>query len=110
MSMNKDYKREQNRLISLYDIEKIIRKETEEDDDLREKQKRLKYLSPYAQSFQMFKDRMPLEYVAIELDLDADIVLHYYEDYLNFWKMDWLFKIYNYLNRFSCILLSSSPN
>jgi transposase len=66
--------------ISLRDIGKIIRKETGDDDLVskekqkhdgrqREKEKRLKFLSPYARSFQMFKDRMALEDVAIELDL-----------------------------------------
>ena len=97
--------------ISLRDIGTIIRKETgddKEDDTLleiekqkhaeqqqeKEKQERLKNLSPYARSFQMFKDRMPLEDVAIELDLDTDTVLVYYEDYLRLLKMGWLVKIY----------------
>src|SRR4029079_5953575 len=93
--------------ISLRDIGTIIHKETGDDeiattekqkvDELkkeREKQERLKYLSPYARSFQMFKDKMPLEDVAIELDLDTDTVLFYYEDYLRLLKMGWLVKIY----------------
>src|SRR3954453_13763546 len=91
--------------ISLRDIGKIIRKETGDDDLIskekqkhdeqqREKEERLKYLSPYARSFQMFKDRMALEDVAIELDLDTDTVLFYYRDYLRLLKMDWLVKIY----------------
>ena len=96
--------------ISLRDIGTIIRKETGDDkEDLiakekqehddeqqngREKQKRLKSLSPNARSFQMFKDKMPFEDVAIELDLDTDAVLFYYEDYLRLLKMDWLVKIY----------------
>ena len=96
--------------ISLRDIGAIIRKETGDDkEDLiakerqkqddeqqkeKEKQKRLKFLSPYARSFQMFKDRKPLEDVAIELDLDTDTVLFYYEDYLRLLKMGWLVKIY----------------
>jgi hypothetical protein len=42
----------------------------------------------------MFKDKMPPEDVAIELDLDTDAVLFYYEDYLRLLKMDWLIKIY----------------
>src|SRR6476659_3110839 len=92
--------------ISLRDIGTIIRKETG-DDELattekqkvdefkkeKEKQERLKFLSPYAKSFQMFKDRKPLEDVAIELDLDTDTVLFYYKDYLGLLKMDWLFKM-----------------
>jgi transposase len=98
--------------ISLRDIGTIIRKETgdykEEDyiakekqkhDDEQQKQERLKYLSPYARSFQMFKDRKPLEDVAIELDLDTDTVLYYYKDYLRLLKMDWLFKVYNDLKK-----------
>ena len=32
--------------------------------------------------------------MAIELDLDTDAVLFYYEDYLRLLKMDWLIKIY----------------
>jgi len=97
--------------ISLRDISTIIRKETGDDkedhliakekqkhDDEqqkeKEKQKRLKFLSPNARSFQMFKDKMPLEDVAIELDLDTDAVLLYYEDYLRLLKMGWLVKIY----------------
>ena len=43
----------------------------------------------------MFKDRKPLEDVAIELDLDTDTVLYYYKDYLRLLKMGWLVKIYN---------------
>ena len=99
--------------ISLRDIRTIIRKETGDDDFLgrekqkqeteeqkeKEKQKRLKYLSPYARSFQMFKDRMPLEDVAIEIDLDADTVLHYYKDYLRLLKMGWLVNIYEDLKK-----------
>ena len=103
--------------ISLRDIGSIIRKETgddkkeendtcskekqkhEEQQKEKEKQKRLKYLSPYARSFQMFKDRMSLEDVAIELDLDTDTVLYYYEDYLRLLKMGWLVKIYKDLRK-----------
>ena len=43
----------------------------------------------------MFKDRRPLEDVAIEFDLDTDTVLYYYEDYLCILKMGWLVGIYN---------------
>jgi hypothetical protein len=95
--------------ISLRDIGAIIHKETgddKENDELlemekqkydeqqKEKEKQLKFLSPYARSFQMFKDRMPLEDVVIELDLDTDTVLFYYQDYLRLLKMGWLVKIY----------------
>ena len=47
----------------------------------------------------MFKDKMPLEDVAIELDLDTDTVLFYYEDYLRLLKMGWLVKIYKDLKK-----------
>src|SRR6185503_1403723 len=93
--------------ISLRDIGTIIHKETGDDelattekqkvDELKkekEKQKRLKYLSPYAKSFQMFKDRKPFEDEAIEMDLDTDTVLFYYEDYLRLLKRGWLVRIY----------------
>jgi hypothetical protein len=43
----------------------------------------------------MFKDRKPLEDVAIDLDLDKDTVLYYYKYYLRLLKMGWLVKIYN---------------
>jgi transposase len=95
--------------ISLRDIGSIIRKVTEGDDALiekekqkkdteekeKEKQEQLKFLSSHVQSFQMFKDRKPLEDVAIEFDLDTDTVLYYYEDYLRLLKMGWLVGIYN---------------
>jgi len=47
----------------------------------------------------MSKDRKPLEDVAIELDLDTDTVLFYYEDYLRLLKMDWLVRIYKDLKK-----------
>ena len=47
----------------------------------------------------MFKNRKPLEDVAIELDLDTDTVLFYYEDYLRLLKMDWLVRIYKDLKK-----------
>jgi len=102
----------------IFDISAIIRRETsddkedennellerdkqkhEEQEKEKEKQERLKYLSPYAKSFQIFKDRKALEDVAIELDLDTNTVLFYYEDYLRLLKIDWLFKIYHDLKR-----------
>ncbi len=55
--------------ISLKDIGKIINRETGDAEVLskeekeKEKQKRLKSLSPYAQAFQMFKDKRSLEYL-----------------------------------------------
>jgi hypothetical protein len=42
----------------------------------------------------MFKDKIPLEDVTIELDLDTDTVLFYYKDYLLLLKRGWLVKIY----------------
>ncbi|HEY6535235.1 MAG TPA: hypothetical protein VIY08_05465 [Candidatus Nitrosocosmicus sp.] len=88
--------------ISLKDIGRIIHKATEGDDsDLIEKeqeiekQKRFKSLSPYAQAFQMFKDDAPLEDVAIELDLNTDAVLDFYEDFLRLLNMVGLVTIYN---------------
>jgi transposase len=79
--------------VSLKDIGKIIRKETGDDNNeaaekdnekekAKEKQKRLKSLSSYAQAFQMFKDKLSLADVVIELDIGTGIVLNYYEDYL----------------------------
>ena len=98
--------------ISLRDIGTIIHKETGDDelattekqkvDELKkekEKQERLKYLSTYAKSFQMFKDRKPFEDVAIELDLDTDTVLFFYEDNLRLLKINWLVKIYKDLKK-----------
>jgi septal ring factor EnvC (AmiA/AmiB activator) len=73
------------------DIGKIIRKETGDDNNEadekdnekeKEKQKRLKSLSPYVQAFQMFKNKLSLADVVIELDIDTGTVLNYYEDYL----------------------------
>jgi hypothetical protein len=47
----------------------------------------------------MFKDRMALEDVVIELDLYTDTVLFYYNDYLRLLKMGWHVKIYNDLRK-----------
>jgi hypothetical protein len=73
----------------LKDIGKIIRKETGDDvnenpkkDNEKDKEKWLKSLSPYVQAFQMFRERKIFAYVVIELDIDTDTVLNYYEDYL----------------------------
>jgi transcriptional antiterminator len=78
--------------ISLKDIGKIIRKETGDDDIIerekqkqeaeKEKLKRQKSLSPYARAFQMFKDKLSLADVAIELDIKTDTVLNFHSDYL----------------------------
>ncbi len=83
--------------ISLKDIGKIIRKASgdfqgEEDE---KKEKRTKTLSPYAQPFQMFKDKLSLADVAIELDIKTDVVLNFHSDYLRLMRMDGLVKIHN---------------
>jgi hypothetical protein len=90
--------------ISLKDIGKIIRKITGDDDSPAEKekeeektQKRFKSLSPYAQSFQMFKDKRLLADVAIELDIKTDTVLDFYGDYLRLVRMNHLVGIYQEL-------------
>jgi transposase len=95
--------------ISLKDIGKIIRKETGDDDVIerekqkqeveKEKLKRQKSLSPYAQAFQMFKDKLSLTDVAIELDAKTDVVLNFHTDYLRLLRMDGLVKIYNDLGK-----------
>ena len=54
-------------------------------------------MSPYAQAFQMFKDKKPLEDVAIELDTKSSAVLDFYSEYLSLTRMDWLVKIYKEL-------------
>jgi RNA processing factor Prp31 len=94
--------------MSLKDICKIINKETGDDDPSQqeiekqledEKQKKWKSLSPYAKAFQMFKDKKPLEDVAIELDLKSNAVLDFYNEYLKLTKMDTLVKIYKELGQ-----------
>ena len=89
--------------ISLRDIGTIIHKESdnkynsqeEKDKQLEiEKQKKFKSLSPYARAFQMFKDKKPLEDVAIELDIKSNAVLDFYSEYLSLTRMDWLVKVY----------------
>jgi transposase len=67
--------------VSLKDIGKIIRKATgdsQREDEKKEKRQR----SPYARAFQMFKDKLSLADVAIELDATADTVLNFHSDYL----------------------------
>ncbi len=90
--------------ISLKDIGKIIREETGDDnietaekDNEKEKQKRLKSLSAYAQAFQMFKNKLSLADVVIELDIDTDTVLNYYEDYLILVRTNSFMAIYDEL-------------
>ncbi|MER5174415.1 MAG: hypothetical protein ABJB76_02145 [Candidatus Nitrosocosmicus sp.] len=86
--------------ISLKDIGKIIRKATGDYEELqkeekeKEKQKQLKSLSVYAKAFQMFKDKKSLAEVVIELDVEARVVLSFYNDYLNLARMNHLVGIY----------------
>jgi transposase len=93
--------------ISLKDIGRIIRKETRDGDEPTEsekekekemeKQKRLKSLSPYAKTFQMFKDKLSLADVTIELDIDTDTVLNYYKDYLRLVRTNSFMAMYDEL-------------
>jgi hypothetical protein len=53
-----------------------------EKEKEKEKEKLLKTLSPYAKAFQMFKDKLSLADVAIELDIKTDTVLNFHSDYL----------------------------
>ncbi len=82
--------------ISLKDIGKIIRKATGDNEELQkeEKQKQLKSLSVYAKAFQMFKDKKSLAEVVIQLDVEARVVLSFYNDYLNLARMNHLVGIY----------------
>ena len=66
--------------VSLKTIQQILNKVT--GDDEAEKEQKLKGKSEYVQAFKMFKDGLPLAYVAIELDIESSSVLCYYEDYL----------------------------
>ena len=85
--------------ISLKSIGRILNKVTGDDiaNEEAERQARQKKLSPYAQAFKMFRDKMSLADVAIELDLDAPTVLYYYGDYLRLLRMGNLVKICNEL-------------
>jgi len=89
--------------MSLLDIGKIIRKITKDDKVLEqdqikqgelEEKNRLKKLSPYAQAFQMFRDKKQLSEVVVALDLKSDVVVEYYADYLNLINMKRLVNIY----------------
>ena len=81
--------------ISLKTIGQILNKATGDDED--EKEQRLKDKSEYAQAFKMFKDGLPLEDVAIELDIETPTVLCYYQDYLKLVNMERLVDIYKEL-------------
>ena len=73
-------------------IGQILNKVTGDEDD--EKEQDLKTKSEYAQAFKMFKDGLPLEDVAIELDIESSTVLCYYRDYLKLVNMGRLVNIY----------------
>jgi hypothetical protein len=87
---------------SLQDISKIFRKVTGDDESPAEKakeeeekkQKRLKALSPYAQSFQKFKDKRLLADVTIEIVIKTNVVLDFYTYFLRLTRMDGLVSIY----------------
>ena len=72
----------------------LFEREQQKQDAEKERQKKFKSLSPYARAFQMFKDKKPLEDVAIELDIKSNAVLDFYSDYLSLTRMDWLVKVY----------------
>ncbi len=78
--------------LSLKTIGQILNKVT--GDDEAERDQRLKDKSEYAQAFKMFKDGLPLEDAAIELDIESPTVLCYYEDYLKLVNMGRLVTIY----------------
>ena len=77
--------------VSLKTIGQILNKVTGDDEG---KQESLKDKSEYAKAFKMFKDGLPLEDVAIELDIETPTVLCYYEDYLKLVNMGRLVNIY----------------
>ena len=78
--------------------EELFEREKQKQEEEEEKQK-TKSLSPYARAFQMFKDKKPLEDVAIELDIKSNAVLDFYSEYLSLTRMDWLVKIYKELGQ-----------
>ena len=67
--------------ICLKTIGHILNKVTGDSED--EEKQRFESYSEYAKSFKMFKDGRPLEYVAIDLDIETLSVMCYYEDYLD---------------------------
>ena len=81
--------------VSLKTIGQILNKAT--GDDEAEREQRRKDKSEYAQAFKMFKDGLPLEDVAIELDIETLTVLCYYQDYLQLVNMGRLVNIYKEL-------------
>ncbi len=80
--------------VSLKTIGQILNKVTGDDAE-DEKEQRLESKSEYTQAFRMFKDGLPLEDVAIELDIGFPTVLCYYEDYHKLANMRRLVSVYN---------------
>ena len=78
--------------VSLKTIKQILDKVTGDNED--EEKQRLESKSEYAKAFKMFKDGLPLEDVAIELDIETPTVLCYYQDYLKLVNMGRLVNIY----------------
>ena len=90
--------------LSLREIGAIIRRatgdldlEVEKKANTEEQQRieKLKKASPYAKAFHMFREGRPLSQVVVELDLKADVVLDYYNDYLKLLDMKRLVMIHN---------------
>jgi transposase len=76
--------------ISPAEIKKIIDMATGDGESQQKEpeKEKPKKLSPYARAIQMFKEGYQLEDVVIELDEDADTILHYYSDYSRLKRMD----------------------
>ncbi len=78
--------------VSLKTIQQILNKVTGDNED--EEKQRLESKSEYAKAFRMFKYGLPLEDVAIELDIETLIVICYYKDYLKLVNMGRLVTVY----------------
>jgi hypothetical protein len=92
--------------ISLKDIGKIIRKftgdvrsESNKIEEEEEEKMRINKLSIYAQAFYLFREKKPLVDVVITLNLNTDIVLNYYKDYLRLMGMYKLVNLYHSLGK-----------
>jgi hypothetical protein len=90
--------------ISLKDIGEILRKvigdeKGSESNELEVEKKGISKLSIYAQAFHLFKENKSLTDVVITLDLDADTVLNYYNDYLRLNDMFKLVNLYHSLGK-----------
>jgi transposase len=83
--------------ISPVEIKKILDKITGDENSPQSNREKGKQKSQYAQAFQMFKDKKILADVAIELDIKSNVVMDFYNDYLQLVRMERLIKIYNEL-------------